>query len=56
MQELLQSEQVWMEVYGVVTPMNVTDSNLTFKTSLNDKLVDYKLELEFAFDSINNIR
>ena len=56
MQELLQSEQVWMEVYGVVTPMTVTDSSLTFKTSLNDRLVDYKLELDYAFNSINNIR
>jgi hypothetical protein len=56
MQELLQSEQVWMEVNSIVTPMTVTDSNLTFKTSLNDKLVEYKLELEYAFDAINNIR
>ena len=56
MQELLQSELVWMEVGGVVTPMNVTDSSLVFKTSANDKLVDYKLELKFAYDAINNMR
>ena len=56
MQELLQSELVWMEVGGVVTPMNVTDSSLIFKTSANDKLVDYKLELKYAYDAINNMR
>ena len=56
MQELLQSEQVWMEVYDVITPMAVTNSSMTFKTGLNDKLVDYKLELDYAFNSINNIR
>ena len=56
MQELLQSELVWMEVGGVVTPMNVSDSSLVFKTSANDKLVDYKLELKFAYDAINNMR
>jgi hypothetical protein len=56
MQELLQSEQVWMEVDSIVTPMIVTDSSLTFKTSVNDKLVDYKLELDYAFDAINDIR
>tara|TARA_R110000822_G_scaffold165668_1_gene306167 strand:+ start:23 stop:1039 length:1017 start_codon:yes stop_codon:yes gene_type:complete len=56
MQELLQSELVWMEVGGVVTPLNVTDSSLVFKTSANDKLVDYKLELKFAYDAINNMR
>ena len=56
MQELLQSEQVWMEVDSVVTPMVVTDSGFKFKTSVNDKLVEYKLELNYAFDAINNIR
>jgi hypothetical protein len=56
MQELLQSEQVWMEVDSVVTPMVVTDSSFKFKTSVNDKLVEYKLELNYAFDAINNIR
>ena len=56
MQELLQSEQVWMEVDSVITPMNVQDSSLVFKTSVNDKLVDYKLKLSYAYDTINNIR
>ena len=56
MQELMQSELVWMEVNGIITPMNVTDTSLIFKTSANDKLVDYKLELKYANDAINNIR
>ena len=56
MQELLQSEQVWMQVDSIVTPMVVTDSSFKFKTSVNDKLVEYKLELDYAFDAINNIR
>lgn len=56
MQELLLSEQVWMEMDDVTTPMNVDTKSLTFKTSVNDKLVDYKLELSFAYDTINNIR
>ena len=45
-----------MEVDNVTTPMNVTDSTLTFKTSANDKLVDYKIDLRYAFDTINNMR
>jgi hypothetical protein len=56
MQELMQSEQVWMTVNNVITPMNVKDSSFVFKTSLNDKMVDYKLQLKYAFDAINNIR
>ena len=56
MKELMQSEQVWMQVDNITTPMNVTDATLTFKTSVNDKLVDYKLDLRYAFDTINNMR
>ena len=56
MQELLQSEQVWMEIDTVVTPVNVEENSLVFKTSVNNKLVDYTLKLSYAFDTINNIR
>jgi len=31
-------------------------SSLAFKTKLDDKLINYKIELEFAFDKINNVR
>lgn len=56
MQELLQSEQVWMEIDTIVTPVNVEENSLIFKTSVNNKLVDYTLKLSYAFDTINNIR
>jgi hypothetical protein len=56
MQQVLLSEMVWMEIDSVITPMNVTTNSLTFKTSVNDRLVDYKIDLEYAFDIIQNIR
>ena len=56
MQELLESEQVWMEVNSVISPVNVEDSGFTFKTSVNDRLVDYTLKLSYANNAINNIR
>ena len=56
MQELMQSEYVWMKMDEVVTPMNVKANSLTFKTSVNDKLVDYSLDLEYSFSVINNVR
>tara|TARA_R110000796_G_scaffold19421_4_gene58343 strand:- start:3186 stop:4298 length:1113 start_codon:yes stop_codon:yes gene_type:complete len=56
MQELLQSEQVWMEVDSVIGPVNITDNGFTFKTSVNDRLVDYSLKLSYANNAINNIR
>jgi hypothetical protein len=56
MQQLLLSEMVWMEIDSVITPMNAITNSLTFKTSVNDRLVDYKIDLEYAFDIIQNIR
>lgn len=56
MQEVLQSEQVWLEVDSVITPMTVQDNSLLFKTSLNDRLVDYTLKLSYAYNTINNVR
>jgi hypothetical protein len=56
MKELLQSEKVWVEIDSVVKPVNLSTRNLTFKTSVNDKLVDYKIDVEYAFDGIQNVR
>ena len=56
MRELLQSEKVWIEIDSVVKPVNLSTRNLTFKTSVNDKLVDYKIDVEYAFDGILNVR
>ncbi len=56
MEDLLLSEYVWIN-YGGLTykPVVVTSSSLTFKTSLNDRLIQYTIELEEANDIINNI-
>jgi len=56
MQELMQSEQIWLELNSVVTPVNLNTNSLTFKTSVNDRLVDYTVEVSYSFDAINNIR
>ena len=57
MQELLQSEQVWLvNKNNDNVPINIKTSNLTFKTSVNDRLVDYSIDLEYSFNVIDNIR
>lgn len=56
MQEVMQSEKVWLEQDTIVKPVIVTSNSLTFKTSVNDKLVDYSLEVDYAYDEIQNIR
>jgi len=58
--QLLLSEKVWItnitDTNVQVLPINVKTSNITYKTSLNDKLVDYKISFDKSFDTINNIR
>jgi len=39
-----------------IIPVNVKTSTMTFKTSVNDKLIEYNINFEEAFDYINNIR
>lgn len=59
LEELLLSEQVWytkITDQELVIPVIPRTKTITYKTSVNDKLVDYTVEFERAFDKINNIR
>lgn len=57
-QELLQSEYVWLEDQELnrSIPVNVTTSSISYKTGLNDRLVNYQIEVEQAFDIISTVR
>jgi len=62
-EELLLSEYVWMTRPQVdqpnideIVPVTVKTSNMTYKTSVNDRLIEYTIEFEDAFDYINNVR
>ncbi len=50
------SDKIWIEYNEKTLPVRLTSSNLSFKTRLDDKLINYTIELEFAFDKINNVR
>lgn len=54
--ELMLSEKVWLTKSGTVYPINVTSSAVQFKNRLNDSLVSYTIEAEYAFDAVQNIR
>lgn len=56
MKELMLSEKVWMKKDGTTYPIKITSSNLTEKTSVNDKSFNYSIEAEYAFDKVQNIR
>jgi len=59
-EQLMLSEQVWAtfvtETQELVRPVVPKTKALTFKTSLNDNLVDYAIDFDIANDKINNIR
>ena len=60
-EQLLESEQIWIQTLSAVgttqyLPLNVITSSFTKKTKLNDRLIDYTIEFEEAYDKINNIR
>ena len=59
-EELLLSEYVWWSTIkkgaGIIIPVKVKTSSVAFKTSVNDRLIEYTIEFEEAFDYINNIR
>jgi len=64
-EQLLLSEYVWIERTietsgGTTTitqvPVIVKTSNIDIKTSVNDRLIQYSIQFEDAFDYINNIR
>ena len=46
--QLMLSEQVWVEIGSDTYPVVVKTSSLTEKTSVNDKLVAYTFEFDFA--------
>tara|TARA_R110000822_G_scaffold36152_3_gene101929 strand:+ start:914 stop:1930 length:1017 start_codon:yes stop_codon:yes gene_type:complete len=62
-EQLLLSEYVWMVVYRkenpaspVTIPVRVKSSSVELKNSVNNRLINYTIEFEDAFNYINNIR
>jgi hypothetical protein len=59
-EEMMISDQVWItkitDTKELVIPVVPATKSVTYKTSVNDKLVQYTIEFNMAFDKINNIR
>ena len=53
--QMMLSQDVWLQISDRVLPVNISDSNIDFKTSINDKLIEYSIKCDFAFDAINSI-
>ena len=55
--ELMVSEHIWLtNNAGIVFPATLKDSSFTTKTSRNDRMINYTMNFEMAFDLVNNIR
>lgn len=55
-EELFLSESVWIRQDNSTLPIVPKSKSLTLKTSVNDKLANYTVDFEFAFNKINNVR
>jgi len=53
--QLLLSERVWTIQNEIEVPLNVGSTQLEYKTRQNDRLINYQIEFEYAFNEINNI-
>ena len=66
-EELMVSEYAWLvdvstplgfgeDGSGRVKPVNLKDTSFTYKTGLNDRLINYTMNFEKAFNFVNDIR
>ena len=67
-QEMMLSEKVWLytaedtifaDVFdssNVTMPVNIVDTQIQYKTQLDDKLINYTFTFEYAGDRINSVR
>jgi len=53
--QLMLSETVWLERDGTRLPVTIKNSQMKLKQSINEKLINYEIEIEFSYDTINNI-
>ena len=59
--ELLLSQQIWVDKgignsNSTIFPVVIKSSSIEEKTGVNNKLINYTIEFELAFDKIQNIR
>jgi len=54
--QLFLSDKVWIEYKDKTLAVNIENNNINYKTSLTDSLINYTIDVSFAFDTINNIR
>ena len=54
--ELLLSEKVWITKDNQILPVNVDSSSMTYKTHLNDRLINQQIDFKYSYKKINKVR
>lgn len=54
-EQMLYSDTIYFYEDNNLVPINLKTSSLEFKTRVNDKLVNYELEFEYAYNIIQNV-
>jgi hypothetical protein len=60
--EMLLSERIWSYSTNlfskstlIFTPLNIKSKQLSYKTQLNERLINYEMKFEYSYNQINNI-
>ena len=54
--QLTLSEYIWATIDSQVIPLIVSTKEITHKTAVNDRLINYTIDFEYAYEVLNNIR
>lgn len=54
--QLILSEYIWGTIDSEVIPLIIKTKEITHKTVANDKLINYTIDFDYAFEVLNNIR
>ena len=55
-EEMLNSEYIWLTIDNVITPANLSTKSVALLTRTNDQLIKYKLNFDYSYNEIQNIR
>jgi hypothetical protein len=53
--QMLLSERVWEFVGGNYIPLKLKGTGVEYKTRQKDRLINYEMEFEYAFNEVNNV-
>lgn len=53
--QMLLSERIWSYSTNIFTPLNIKSKQLSYKTQLNERLINYEIKFDYSYNQINNI-